>query len=83
MKFRALSPAEVGRFALGVSLGSYAMAVLSFFYPSVPDGTARWAWLHLFIYQNFGPRGQCGLWVVIGTILLVSYFNYRNKKSDQ
>jgi hypothetical protein len=83
MKFRELTPAEVGRFTLVGSLGSYAMAVLSFYHPTVPDGRGPWAWLHVFIYQNFGPRGQCGLWVVIGTLLFVSYFNYRNKRPDR
>ena len=79
MQFKALSPTEVARFVLGISLASYAMAVLRFFHPIAPDGTGRWAWLHDFIYQNFGPRGQCGLWAVVGTVLLISYFNYRNK----
>ena len=82
MKYRALSPAEVGRFALAISFGSYVMAVVAFFYPNVPDGSGRWGWLHLFIYQKFGLRGQVALWVVVGTILLVSYVQHRNKKSD-
>jgi hypothetical protein len=83
MQFRELSPAEVGRFMLGISLSSYVMAVVRFIYPTVPDGTGRWAWLEVFLYEQFGLRGQSVLWVVIGTILLISYFNHRNKKSDQ
>ncbi len=83
MQFRALSSVEVGRFALAISLSSYVMAVLDFFYPSVPDGSGRWGWLKLFFYREFGPRGQSVWWVVLGTILLVAYFQHRNKKSDQ
>jgi hypothetical protein len=83
MKYRALTPAEVGRFCLAISVGSYVMAVVEFFYPSVPDGSGRWGRLHLFIYQEFGPLGRSAFWVLIGTILLVSYFQHRKKHSVQ
>lgn len=83
MKYRALTRAESARFALAMGLSSYVMAVVSFFYPNIPDGSGRWGRLHLFIYQEFGPLGQCAFWVALGTFLVILYFQNRNKKSDQ
>lgn len=83
MQYRSLSPKEVARFLLAVSLVSYGMAIHRFFQPRVPDGSGRWGWLDQLFFQLFGLQGQFVMWAVLGTILLVSYFNQRNKKSDQ
>ena len=82
MKYRALTPKEVGRFALGASLGSYLMAVIEFLNPSVPDASGRSGWLVSFFYREFGPRGKCAFWVALGTFLLITYFQHRKKQSE-
>ncbi len=51
-------------------------------YPSVPDGTGKWGWLTLTIYENFGVYGLVALWALIGTVLLRAYFSTRAQAAD-
>jgi len=77
LQYRELTRAEAGRFALALSILAYVFGILRIVYPSVPDGSGRWGWLTLAIYENLGVYGLAGWWGVIGTVLLAAYFSSR------
>jgi len=77
LKYRELTRAEAGRFALALSLLTYMFGILQIVYPSVPDGSGLWGWLTRALYENFGIYGLAGWWGMIGTVLLAAYFSSR------
>jgi hypothetical protein len=72
-----MTKAEAGRFALAMGILAYAFGILKIVYPKVPDGSGRWGWLTLAIYESLGSYGLAALSALIGSVLVAAYFSSR------
>ena len=66
-----LSAKESAITKLAIAAVAFCMAWLEWLTPSVPPFTGRWAWTKIWAFEVMGPRGIIGIWMALGTLLLV------------
>ena len=67
-----LDKSDAKKTCIAFAIGTWAMALVELFYPTITTPTGRWSWLTGSIFNAAGSLGLVVLWVVVGSFLFLT-----------
>jgi len=65
----------------GFAVICYCLGLAAFLSPSQSSQTGIWGWLHVLVFNAFGPQGDTVLFVTSGTVCL--FFGFMSYRASQ
>ena len=67
-----LDKSDAKKACIAFAIGTWVMALVELFYPTITTPTGRWSWLTGSIFNAAGSLGLVALWVVVGGFLFLT-----------
>jgi len=65
---------DSSRTQLAIGIFLYAIALVDFLNPTIPNESTRWGWFYKTMFDQFGLLGMPLWWFALGSILVVMAF---------